>query len=241
MERKPYIGIPSFLFKMDGTTTCGTGKDYIGSLLRAGALPLQLPVSSPEDAPAFLDRVDALLLPGGEDVSPRLYGENPLSSVTYLCSEKDAFETALLKEALRREMPVLCICRGMQLLNVTLGGTLYQDIPSQLPNAHGHYQHGLLRDEPYHRVTIQEDSRLYEVVQAGELMVNSFHHQCVRQPAPGLRVCAQADDGVVEALELPGKPLLAVQFHPEGMSARFPVFLRLFEHLAQEALRYSQR
>ncbi|MDY4191560.1 MAG: gamma-glutamyl-gamma-aminobutyrate hydrolase family protein [Oscillospiraceae bacterium] len=240
MKRKPVIGIPSFQFKMDGTNTYGTGKDYIESVLRAGCLPMQLPVSDEENAAAYLDQVDGLLLPGGEDISPRLYGEAPLPSVTYLNFAKDQFEMSLLREAARRGMPVLGICRGLQLINVAFGGTLYQDIPSQLPEAHGHYQNSLLRDELYHRVTIKPDSTLAQVLRLSETAVNSFHHQCVRETASGFRVSAMADDGVVEGLEAVNKPILAVQFHPENLTLRFPVFLRLFEHLAEEAARWAK-
>lgn len=240
MKSKPVIGISSFVFKMDESNTYGVGKDYVESVFRAGCLPLQLPALGEEAVPAYLDRIDALLLPGGEDISPALYGEAPRPSVTYLSISKDQFELALLREALRREMPVFGICRGLQLINVAFGGTLYQDIPSQLPEAHGHYQNGLLRDEPYHRISIRPDSLLRQVLQSDGARVNSFHHQCVKDLAPGLQVSASSEDGVIEGLEVPEKPVFAVQFHPENLTLRFPVFLRLFERLAEEAARYAK-
>jgi putative glutamine amidotransferase len=172
---------------------------YRDALLAAGMTPL-------EDARS-LDGAAGLCLAGGADVDPALYGEPRHPKTQEPDTERDRTECALLREALERDIPVFAICRGLQLLNAALGGTLAQHVE-------GHSQRKV-RDA--HEVHIAPGSRLASILDEGRYLVNSRHHQCASVPAPGLVVSAVAPDGVIEALELPGKRFaLAVQWHPEA-------------------------
>jgi putative glutamine amidotransferase len=172
---------------------------YRNALLAAGMQPI-------EDARA-LDGAAGLLLAGGADVEPSLYGEPRDARTEQPDAERDRIECALLGEALERDIPVFAICRGLQLMNAALGGKLTQHVD-------GHSQRKV-RDA--HEVAIAPSTRLASILGEGRYLVNSRHHQCARVPAPGLVVSAVAPDGVIEALELPGKRFaLAVQWHPEA-------------------------
>ena len=161
----------------------------------------------PVEDPATLDGVDGLCLAGGDDVDPALYGEARLPVTEPPDPDRDRLESALLRDALERDLPVLAICRGLQLLNAVLGGTLRQHVD-------GH-SHRKLRDA--HEIRITPGSRLERILGTSIYMVNSRHHQAAGKLAPGLLLAATAPDGVVEALEVPGKRFaLAVQWHPEA-------------------------
>lgn len=184
---------------------------------------------------AALEAADGLLLTGGGDVVSLAYGEEPHPSSIYQDPVRDAEEFAAVRTAVERGLPVLGICRGIQSLNVALGGNLVQDVPSQVEGAVQHYTHAsecLLA----HTIDIEEGSLLAQVLGTTSIAVNSWHHQAVSEPADGLRICARARDGVVEGLEAEdGRPILAVQCHPEDTAEAYPVFQKLFDWLVQEA------
>ena len=192
--------------------------DYVAAILEAGGLPMPLAlhdVGLYEGAVAEqLAHCDGLLLSGGVDISPAAYGEQPHPELNATTPDRDDHELALLAEARRRGIPILAICRGIQLVNVAYGGTLYQDIPSQRPDAIQHSQRSA-RHLPAHEVTVTETSRLYGLV-GGSIMVTSFHHQAVKDLGANLHVVATAPDGIIEAVEATDHPwLMAVQWHPE--------------------------
>lgn len=191
--------------------------DYVRSVEKAGGLPLVLAPGQPADAAALLDRVDALVLSGGADVDPAHYDEAPHETVTRVIPERDDFELALCREALRRDLPILAICRGHQVLNVATGGTLVQDIPSQLPGAAEH-DPDTERWETAHEVLVLPGTRLREILGSERVAVNSFHHQAVKDLGQGLVLSARAaDDGVVEGIEMPDRRfVVGVQWHPEA-------------------------
>ena len=177
------------------------------------------PLSSNDAVGAILSRVDGLLLTGGEDVEPSLYGQ-PRSSKCGVSNEaRDHTEIALVRKARAMRLPVLAICRGPQVLNVALGGTLIQDIPSEVPNSLGHNARED-RSARVHEVNIDEGSRIAEAVGGTRITVNSLHHQSVRDVAPGLKVTATAPDGIIEGLESDTDEwwAIAVQWHPEEMN-----------------------
>jgi putative glutamine amidotransferase len=210
---------------------------YADAVLRAGGLPLVLAVS-PDAAvvDAYLDRVSAVVVTGGAfDVPPEAYGETPREGLGRLKPSRTAFETLVLQGALRRRLPVLGVCGGMQLLNVVLGGTLYQDLHRDLPEAKEHEQRNV-RSQPSHPVEVRDGSTLAEVLGRGQLMVNSTHHQAVARVAPSLKVSAAAPDGVVEAVESTEHPFaLGVQWHPELLLQSMPLHLGLYRALVQRA------
>jgi putative glutamine amidotransferase len=217
----PRIGVSGVVRQWDGNERTGVNAAYVRSVLAAGGVPVILsPVMGPSYAARATDGLDGLLLSGGEDIHPALYGAE-LSPHCYPPSrERDLFELALFAAARQRELPVLGICRGIQLVNVGMGGTLYQDLPAERPSEIAH-DAGSARDARTHAVRLAAGSRAAQALGATELRVNSFHHQAVDRLAPGLIATGWSDDGVIEAAEGPGDGpwLLTVQWHPEEMHA----------------------
>jgi putative glutamine amidotransferase len=216
-----------------GITVCRKLEDYRQSILHTGG---EVRVLEPSAGLAALDGVDGLLLTGGEDVAPARYGEEPDPTVVDVDPARDEFEIGLVGVARARGIPILAICRGVQVLNVACGGTLVQDIPSQVPGA-GEHSFKVPPNEPYllaHEVWVDKDSLLLKVMSerlegADTCDVNSRHHQAVKAVAPGFRVSATAPDGVIEAIEDPAARFcLGVQWHPENFW-RTGEFRALFE------------
>lgn len=191
---------------------------YTDALTRAGLLPLVVPPFPASVTPAVLDAVAGLVVTGGEDVAPSRYGESPHPTVE-VHEDRDESEIALTREARRRRMPTLAICRGIQVVNVALGGSLVQDIPSQCPKAINHDPGGP-RDARVHEVRIESSSRLARALGADVLSTNSFHHQALARVSSELCVTARASDGIVEGAESadPSWWMLAVQWHPEELT-----------------------
>jgi putative glutamine amidotransferase len=210
--------------------------DYLRAVETAGGLPLVLAPGRPEDAAEYLDRVSALLLTGGADLDPALYGEERHPTVKRVFPERDAFEIALCRDALRRDLPTLAICRGHQVLNVATGGTLIQDIPSQVEAAADH-DPDVERWERSHDVAILPGTRLRELLGRDRVAVNSFHHQAVKDLGRGLVLSARGcDDGVIEGMEMPDRRfVIGVQWHPESFWDRPETFQPLFEGLVNAA------
>ena len=180
-------------------------------------------------------KLDALLLSGGGDVHPSLFGGQPHRKLGEFDPERDAFEIAILQLMIDLGKPVLGICRGIQVINAALGGTLYQDLASEQPQALQHQQKAPRR-YPTHFVTVQQGSRLSAILESSRLQVNSLHHQAVKDVAPGLQATAWADDGVIEGLEAAGHPfLIGVQWHPEGMWEHDQAAASLFRALVSAA------
>jgi putative glutamine amidotransferase len=211
-------------------------QDYLRSVEAAGGLPLVLAPGRPEDASELLHRVDALILTGGSDVDPALYGQAPHPKLGRVIRERDDFELALCREALRRDLPLLAICRGHQVLNVATGGTLIQDIPSELTGGLDHDPR-CERWERAHDVRIHNGTRLREILGRETISVNSFHHQAVDQLGQGLTVSAfTSDERIVEGIESPGhRFVLGVQWHPEAFWNRDDGFQTLFGALVRTA------
>ena len=205
---------------------------YLRAVEQAGATPIVLPNTlDSESALRYLDIIDGLLLSGGADLSPGLYGQEAHSTVTDVEPDRDRTEFALTQAAITADMPILAICRGIQTLNVALGGTLYQDLPSDRPSDIKHSQtaFGIPRSQPTHTITIQQGTRLYEILGTDRMETNSMHHQAIRQAAAGFMISATASDGVVEAAEiLSARYVIAVQFHPEETAPSDPLSQRLF-------------
>jgi putative glutamine amidotransferase len=224
----------------------GMGQAYLSAIIAAGGIPALLPLGL--DEPRLLralDCADGLLLAGGEDVAAELFGEEPHPKLGKVDAARDAAEMAVARRALETGMPLLAICRGIQALNVAAGGTLYQDIPSQLPGAlkHNCFYPEYPRDHIAHTVDIEPDSRLAAIVgQDGilpcEVPVNSLHHQSIKMVGSGLRVVAKAPDGIIEVVEGEGGDwVVAVQWHPEELAAARPDMAALFRAFVEAASR----
>jgi putative glutamine amidotransferase len=196
---------------------------YIRSLEQAGLAPVLLtPFHSAHSIRALLEHCSGLVLSGGEDVDPKRYGEQPHPRLGSVAPERDEMEMTALGAALQSELPVLAICRGAQLLNVYFGGTLYQDIASQRPTD-VHHQQQQPWGERSHEVRVKAGTKLRCIVETDTLLINSFHHQAIKDVAPGLEVTAVADDGLVESVESAEyRWVVGVQWHPERHEARAP-------------------
>ena len=189
---------------------------YMTGIETAGGIPIMLPLTdTPEDLSQLIQLCDGFLFTGGHDVSPELYGEQPLPQCGERIPLRDRMEQQLLAEALKADKPLLGICRGTQVINAILGGTLYQDLPTQMPSTLEHHQPPPY-DVPVHAVTLEQDSPLYDLLKKGHLEVNSYHHQGIKTLSPQLKKMAAATDGLIEAVFIPGKRFVwAVQWHPE--------------------------
>lgn len=228
---RPLIGLPCTDARRDTIPPrFGVNAAYVAALERAGAAPVLIPVLETSQAlDAVLARLDGLLLPGGVDVDPRRYGEAALPGLGQVQAEADHVELTLAHTAVERGLPLLGICRGQQLLNVAMGGTLYQDLQRQGATSLDHDgSRPRGRDSMLHPVRIAPDSRLASLLGALEVHVNSLHHQGIKGVAPGLRAVAWSPDGVIEAVEGEGAFQVAVQWHPEELRAQ-PAAARLFE------------
>ncbi len=212
---------------------------YIRAVEELGGIPLILPlVADPAARRRLLDTVDGLLLTGsGPDLPPGLYGEKKRYKFPMVNKRRADFELEVVRQARVRDLPLLGICGGMQTVNVACGGSLFQDIPAQVPSAMDHRQKAKAIHVS-HAVTVTSKSLLRRVVASETLMVNSSHHQSVKRVAPSLMASALAQDGIVEAIESPHhRFLLAVQWHPEYLFERYVGHRRLFEALLRAARR----
>lgn len=209
---------------------------YSQAVLNCGGAPLLIPISqSRASLDAICSRVDALILTGGPDINPRFYKDEARQGLGDVDEPQDEMELELTRLALASDKPILGICRGLQLLNVAMGGTLYQDISLQVPKACNHSPRAD-RSTVSHKIKVKSGTRLQATIKRQSLWVNSKHHQAVKDPAPGLVVSAVATDGVIEALEAPGRPfVLAVQWHPEGLWRQDVAARRLFKALIAAA------
>jgi putative glutamine amidotransferase len=203
-----YTGLPYY----------GLNGQYVTALKAAGADVVLLPAGLPV-AEAIVDRLDAVLFPGGFDVDPSNYGQAASPALGRVNADLDALEGPLARAAVERGLPLLGVCRGHQMVNVALGGTLYQDITTDGLSSFNHWaplERG--RDYLAHTILVKPGTHLHKIVGADELQVNSFHHQAIRDVAPGLLVNATSPDGVIEGLESPDGRVLTVQCHPESLA-----------------------
>lgn len=238
-QRSPLIGLSGSL-PNGATRVLG---NYIQSVLKAGGTPVIIPGTT--DGAVLrniVSNLDGLVLIGGADIDPLWYGEEPRQQLGEVDPIRDRYELKLIKFATDMNVPLLGICRGEQLINVALGGTLYQDIPSQRPNHIKHDQGDLPYAFASHSVYVRADSELGSVLEKDTLYVNSLHHQAVKDLAPGLKVTAYAADSVIEAFEAwPDRPIMGVQWHPEGLTAAGDTtMLKIFRHLVNKAQTFHQ-
>lgn len=222
--KKPMIAITTQINYETGDYLCR--KDYVQKVIKAGGIPVLLPPC--EDVGAVVECFDGFILSGGGDVAPQRYGEENWGSVN-ISKERDRFETDLAVHIFNSGKAQLAICRGIQVLNVVLGGTLFQDLPSQMPSTIDH-QAG----ESAHRIDILDGSVLKNMLETTKLQVNSYHHQAVNKVATDLKIAALTEDGVIEGVYAPSQKFcLGVQWHPEKIENAFSD--KLFSALIEAA------
>ena len=223
----PLIGI---LAEVDDEHVCRVLHAYIASIEKAGAIPLLLPFVEGEAViDSYVDLCDGFFFTGGADIDPVRYGEEKRDTCGEIQSNRDAMEFRVLEKVMRTKKPILGICRGAQLINAALGGTLYQDLPTELQTTVSHRQTEA-KFSPSHSVNVIEGTPLWNLIGEGRMVANSFHHQAVKRLAPGLKTFATADDGIVEGFYMPGEQYLyAYQWHPERLWETDEFNRRIFE------------
>ena len=252
MKRSPVILItPSTESKGEefADASISLSNRYTDAVIAAGGLPQIFPATTSHTVIAeAVQRCDGVLMTGGDDIDPKLYAKDLpdelAKTVGSLDPERDVWEKELIAEVFAQQKPLFGICRGHQMLNVALGGTLVVDIASQVPNALNHRRMDR-KTEPVHDVTVEPDSILARLAGRESFGVNSTHHQAVGKLAPQLRAVAQSPDGVIEALELKdagqGPFLLTVQFHPERLIDKSAVFGQLFSGFVEACARWREK
>ena len=222
-------------------TSC-VNNAYVNAVIKAGGSPVLIPLTSDQKVlDEILSSIDGLLLTGGGDIYAPLFGEELHPAVTSYDLERDHYDIYLVRSAIRRQIPVLGICRGHQVLNVALGGTICQDIPSLIPDSKINHDQTEAKSIGTHSVAVRSDSRLHQIVAQNQLHVNSIHHQSVGVLAPGLEAVAFSEDGVIEAIESnEEKSVLGVQWHPEHMVEGSEAMQGLFQDLTQDASLFAK-
>jgi putative glutamine amidotransferase len=242
MAKIPVIGITAGIMTEEqdyGTVTRHrVSADYSEAVLAAGGLPIILPPQH-GTIDSILQMVDGLIFSGGADIDPALYGDTDVHPATYdISAERDRFEIDLINGAIEHDVPVLCICRGIQVLNVALGGSLVQHIDDQIaaPLSHRQQEVTIAANEPSQQVALVDGSLTAQVFDSPSISVNSFHHQSIAVPADRVQVEGVTSDGVVEAVSVPSCGfVLGVQWHPEMLFKAVPDQLKPFEALVAAA------
>jgi len=232
----PLIGIPcrsdgSMIY--EGRRINAQNSSYVRAIINAGGVPFLIPLEARDDVLRILfEQANGILLTGGGDIAPHFFGETPHPSLDDVQSARDELEFALVRWALEEGKPLFGICRGIQVMNVAAGGSLYQDIASQCPRANRHdffYSSNYPRDFLAHQVAVEPDSRLGATSGNDPLPVNSLHHQAIKQVPSLFRIVAHSPDGIIEGIEVPHHPFaVGVQWHPEELVARQEAAQRLF-------------
>jgi putative glutamine amidotransferase len=235
MKLKPIIGLTC---QYDSTINRGVNRincEYISAVLEAGGMPLVIPnLQSTGDIEMYLNVIDGIIFTGGEDVSAHYFGEEPVKEITEVSRDRDMTEMALFEKAYEKGIPIFGICRGMQLINIALGGNIYQDIYTQVPGVHGHSCEISLQ-EGYHSINITRNSIVYEIFGKEKLLVNSLHHQALKNLGKDLKITAKAPDGIIEAIESTNeKFILGLQFHPETMAMKYKEFVKPFKYFVDK-------
>ena len=245
IDKVPIIGLTGMRWpdgnKNDMFTMDKTQVHYIEAVQRSGGIPIILPVLeifNSDTVRRQVSLVDAILIQGGIDITPSFYGEEPLPELDITCKKTDEFILEVIKVARERKMPILGICKGMQLINVAFGGTIYQDLKYAGLDSKSHRQSEDTITDTFHSINVEKNSLLAKLIPNKEkLNVNSYHHQAVKDLGRDLRIDAKADDGIIEAISFDGNAqwILGVQFHPEQLIRKDDEFKALFSEFVKQA------
>lgn len=232
--KKPFIGITCNYMISDAKGSLGqernfVSKDIIDAVIEAGGVPILIPIMNrEEDILDIMDSLNGIVLSGGHDINPIYYGEEPTRSIGFTYTPRDLFELFIVKAAIEKDMPMLGISRGQQIMTVAFGGKLYQDLGENENTYINHMQTSSINDIG-HYVDIRKGSKLHRIFDTERLLVNSFHHQAVKVAPKNFIVTAMSSDGIIEAMEHENKPIMSVQWHPEIMIKKHPVMIKIYE------------
>lgn len=238
--KSPIIGISgNMLFDrgdmFPGYKRAYVNNDYVEAVENAGGVPLILPIISDKKAIKLqIENIDGLIISGGYDVNPLIYGEEPAQKLGFIYPARDEYDINVIEIALELHKPILGICRGLQILNVFLGGTLYQD----LELIDGCYIKHLQSSMPVtigHTVNIEKGTKLFNIL-GSKVITNSFHHQAIKKLAPGLKVSAKSEDGIIEGIESENEFVLGIQWHPEMLAKEHKEMLNIFKELINQSI-----
>ncbi|WP_188206977.1 gamma-glutamyl-gamma-aminobutyrate hydrolase family protein [Alkalibacillus aidingensis] len=230
-SKQPVIGLTCSSVNHNNIPSFNIHKKLVDVVIKAGGVPVVIPTGKQEMTKVWVSHCDGVILTGGEDIDPNSYGDNPSPQIKKTNKKRDQTEMELVRQAMNQKKPILGLCRGAMILNVGLGGSVIQDIETNIPNAINHYQQAE-RPEPTHDIRIDQTSRLYQILGSTNYQVNSFHHQSIDQLSSHLKSVAEAPDGVIEAVEvtdLSSPVVLGVQWHPEEMAGDDLAMQRLFD------------
>ncbi len=208
---------------------------YVRGIQQAGGLPILLPIGTEEDAIDYVSQIDKLILTGGQNVNPKWYKEDLMFDSSLMLTKRDEFELALIKEALAQKKPIFAVCRGLQLINVALGGTLYQDLSQSDPTVVKHMQNPIPRQQPVHKIRTMKNSVL-RTIYGEETYVNSFHFQGIKDLAPCLKIGAVSEDNIIEGIEINSDEMtiLGVQWHPDFAYEELEQERQIFQFVVNE-------
>ncbi|WP_422485576.1 gamma-glutamyl-gamma-aminobutyrate hydrolase family protein [Gudongella sp. DL1XJH-153] len=237
--KKPVIGITCIQANIKGKMVNTLNDFYFQAVVRAGGVPLIIPSVTDEDTIAeFAKNLDGVIFTGGHDIWPLRFGEEPIKQVVEITHERDDMEMKLFQKAYESGLPILGICRGIQLVNIALGGTLYQDIYSQVLNVGGHS----FDYDPtgvYHSIEIVDGTIMKEIYKEEMIQVNSLHHQAIKNLGKDLRITSKAHDGIIESIESTNdRFVLAVQYHPEAIAEKHPVHQEIFNYFIEKCKKH---
>ncbi|KDR93761.1 putative glutamine amidotransferase [Peptoclostridium litorale DSM 5388] len=243
---KPLIGITTNFMMAEKGLLSGQERyflesDYVKAIENVGGTCILFPhTSDVESFVRYLDLVDGIVISGGIDINPMFYGDEPMEKTGYFNTKQDFFDVELTKKAIQSHVPILGLSRGIQIINVALGGTLYQDVSYMEKRALKHMQESK-RSEKSHCISIEKDSKLYEIFGEEKIFVNSFHHQAIKDIGKGLKVSARASDGVIEAVELEGEDfVMGVQWNPEFMADEYEEQEGIFKKFVEMTVQSSR-
>lgn len=239
--KKPIIGISSSIIveekgAFSGYERAYVNKDYVDAVINNGGIPVIIPFSkNKEIIREQVEMIDGLILSGGHDVYPFNYGQEPKPKLGQVFPERDEYDFELLQNAKEKEIPILGICRGLQIMNVFEGGSLYQDL-SYIGNEVLKHEQNDKPELKIHTVTLDKDSKLYDIFKIDKFLINSFHHQAIYELGKNFKVVARANDGVIEAIEAINYPFyIGVQWHPEMLEKTDKLMKDLFSEFIKSA------
>ena len=237
VKKAPVVGITMFSARESHKFYTKVQYNYVQSVVDAGGVPYLIPtLVDTTPAPKIAEQLDALVLTGGEDMAPLTFGEEPRKELGMTNLYRDNWELDLLAACENRNIPILGICRGIQVINVHRKGTLYQDINAQTESVMGHAPYQNPMESLHHTVSVKKETLLHRIFETEELVVNSFHHQAIKELGGELTVTSTAPDGIIEGVEDPARHFfLGVQFHAEALPPIDPFYLRIFTALVDAA------